>query len=90
VQVPIVKKPETATEKEDELGFEPEPETYEPQEDMDLTITQFVPVADDEYEEEWSVPSEGRKPWVGITILILIIVLVLAIVALGLWLIFGR
>ncbi|MGB9590206.1 MAG: serine/threonine protein kinase [candidate division WOR-3 bacterium] len=90
VQVPILKKPESATEKEDELGFEPEPETYEPQEDMDLTITQFVPVADAEYEEEWSVPPEGRKPWVGIMILILIIALVLAILAIGLWLILGR
>ncbi|MEO0157097.1 MAG: serine/threonine-protein kinase [candidate division WOR-3 bacterium] len=88
LQVPITKKP--SAEKEPEPAFEPEPETYEPQEDMDLTITQFIPVADDEYEEEWSVPSEGRKPWAGIIALILIIVLLLSLVFLLLWVFLWR
>jgi serine/threonine-protein kinase len=83
VQVPIVKKT-------DEFEIEPEPETYEPQEDMDLTITQFIPVADDDYEADWSVPSEGRKPWAGIILLIVIILLILGLVALIIWLLLGR
>jgi len=105
VQVPITRKTESesesspeismdeaATELESATDLEPEHEPHRPNGDMDLSITQFIPVADDEsdLEEEWAIAGQSRRPWAGIITLIVIVALIVTAIIIGLWLILSK
>ena len=67
---------------------EPEqPPSVEEGEELDLSITQFIPVAEEVGpEEEWDVEEEARKPWAGIVLFSVLVLLVLGGLGALLWL----
>ena len=93
VKVPISKK-ETAKPETESDTPEPEPEeeivpdSVEPSGDLDLSLTQFIAVADED--EEWEIGPEPRKPWAGIIALTVIILVILALIGGGLFFILWR
>ncbi len=82
-------KPEREADSKLELKTLEEPEqapVVEEGEELDLSITQFIPVAEEpEAEEEWDVEEEASKPWLGIVAFVLLVLALLGGIGALLW-----